>query len=522
MLLRNATVISIAAVVSLMCYQKAQSNRYASTISEALAIIDQNYVEPVEPRELFEAAMNGMTSQLDPYSSYIPPVELTEFQASLDQEFGGIGVMVELDPRTKRPTVISPIFDTPAYRAGMRSGDTILKIDDHDTEGMPLTKSVELIHGVVGEPVRLTILHAGETEPVELTIVRAVIRTDSVLGDTRNPDGSWNFFLEEDPRILLLRVTTFGERTAEELQAALASKNSQGRTASAAIIDLRDNAGGLLTAAVDAADLFLDEGVIVSTRTRGGVEGRRHTARAGSAFDKSKPIVILTNKYTASAAEILAACLQDHGRAVVVGQRSWGKGTVQNVIQLEGGRSALKITTASYWRPSNRNIHRMRNAKDEDEWGVMPDQGLEVPMDDELATKVGRYRRYRDQLQAEKSGIRASGSPSGSTSAPPPAGTPAPPKDGGEQPSPKPNPPANEQPRGSESSAKPQETPNAEEKPSGESATDVKKPSADSVPSPGDEGGSEERQGDEPTTPEATDDPQLRKAIETIVERLKA
>lgn len=409
MLVRNASFIAITAMISLLCYQKMHWNRYASTISEAIELVERNYVEEVDDRELFEAAMDGLTKQLDPYSSFIPPRDLTEFQASLDQEFGGIGVMVEIHPTTKRPTVISPIFDTPAYRAGLRAGDVILKVDDLDTDELSLRDAVDRIHGVVGQPVRLTILHPGETEPQEYSIVRAVIRTDSVLGDTRKPNGSWNFFLEEDPRILLLRVTTFGDRTAEEIKAALESRNAEDKAAQGVIIDLRDNAGGLLNAAVDAADLFLDDGMIVSTKTRAGREGRRHVATSGVAFDRKAPVVILANRYTASAAEILAAALQDHHRAIVVGQRTWGKGTVQNVIPMEGGKSALKLTTATYWRPSNRNIHRGRKAKDEDEWGVQPDESYAVELDDELATKVFRWRRYRDQLAAERSGIRPSG-----------------------------------------------------------------------------------------------------------------
>lgn len=410
MLLRNATIVLIAAILSVLCYQKMQWSRHAATVSEALELIKRNYVEPVEERELFEAAMNGMASKLDPYSSYIPPRELTELQADLDQEFGGIGVMVEVNPQTKRPTIISPIFDTPAYRAGIRAGDVILKVDGIGTEEIRLRDAIDRIHGKVGEAVTLTILHAGEKEPVELKIVRAVIRTDSVLGDTRNANGSWNFFLEEDPRILYLRVVNFGERTGDELRTALQSRNAEGKPAAAAIIDLRDNAGGLLTAAVDAADLLLDDGEIVSTKTRGGVDGRHYHATKGQAFDAQAPIVVLINRFSASASEILAACLQDHQRAVVIGQRSWGKGTVQNVLYLEGGQSALKLTTASYWRPSNRNIHRMRNAKDDDEWGVRPNPGFEVILDEATTTKVARWRRYRDQYHAEKWGVLLSGS----------------------------------------------------------------------------------------------------------------
>lgn len=400
MLLRNFILLVTTAVLSLLCYQKAQWNRYAVTISEAMAIVERNYVEPVEGRQLFEDAMSGMVRGLDVYSAFVPPKQYDEFQEGLDQHFGGIGVMVEVHPETNRPTVISPLIDSPAYHVGIRAGDTILAIDGTDTRTLRLRDAVERIHGKVGEPVTLTVRHRGEETPIDLTIVRAEIKTDSVLGDSRRPDGSWDFFVAANPRIKLIRITTFGERTVDELAKALAAKSADGREAEAVIIDLRDNSGGLLTSGIGVCDLLLDEGVIVSTRGRGGLEGQVFRARPELAISKTVPMVVLVNGFSASASEIVAACLQDHGRAAIAGRRTWGKGTVQTVIPLEGGKSALKLTTASYWRPSNRNIHRMKNATESDAWGVTPDEGLDVEIPEDIIAKVYRYRRYRDAYHA--------------------------------------------------------------------------------------------------------------------------
>jgi carboxyl-terminal processing protease len=240
--------------------------------------------------------------------------------------------------------------------------------------------------------VRLTVLHAGQEEPVELAIPRDIIHIDSVLGDTRRPDGSWDFALAGHPRITYVRLIQFGEQTVAELRTAL-----QSRLVEALILDLRDNAGGWLDAAVGTCSFFLtSEAEIVSTRGRGGVVLHAFKADGQPLLEARVPIVVLTNHFSASASEIVAACLQDHGRAKVIGQRTWGKGTVQNILKLEGGRSALKLTTASYWRPSGQNIHRRKNAKDTDQWGVTPDAGFEVALTDEQADAVRKHRRERD------------------------------------------------------------------------------------------------------------------------------
>lgn len=393
---RNLLVIFLAAFLSIVCYHRAARNRYVGTLSEVMNVITSQYVDPVDSRALFEGAMEGMVSQLDPYSGYVNPEEYDRLRENLDQEFGGVGIVVELNPETKRLTVMTPLMGTPAYKAGLRSGDQIIEIDGKDTEGMTLEDSVELMRGPEGSDVRLKLLRADVAEPIAVTLQRARIPIESVLGDRRREDGSWIYHLQDHPNIGYIRLTTFGKDTAEELKAALHSFREPGNHIEGLILDLRGNAGGLLEAAVDTCDLFLNDGVIVTTRGRGGVERASFSATPGVELGKDVPMVVLVDKYSASASEIVAGCLQDHGRAVVGGQRSWGKGTVQNVLPLEGNRSALRLTIASYWRPSGKDIHKRKDAKDTDDWGVRPDPELEVNLTNEQATQIAKARRQRD------------------------------------------------------------------------------------------------------------------------------
>mgnify|MGYP005843009741 CR=1 FL=1 len=396
---RNVTVIFVAAIVSLACYQKASRNRYASVVAEAMRLIDHFYLEKLDERDkrkLFEDAMNGMVEGLDPYSAYIDPESLKEMEASLDQEFGGVGIEVEKSSVSEPLTVLSPLVGSPAYRAGMRAGDRILEIDGASTIGLPQKDAVQRMRGKPGSPVTLLVRHADSQQPVTMTIVREVIVVDSVLGDTRRADGSWDYHLAGNPRIGLLRIATFGKHTAEELERALSSSEKPGPPLEGLIIDLRGNAGGLLQSAVEVCDLFLDRGLIVSTKGRDGRIEETYQATATTKVPPHLPVAVLVNKYSASASEIVAACLQDHRRAVVVGSRSWGKGTVQNVFKLEGGRSALRLTTAGYSRPSGKNIHRRKDAPEEEDWGVLPDPGMQVPLTDEETQQVFIRRRERD------------------------------------------------------------------------------------------------------------------------------
>ncbi len=244
------------------------------------------------------------------------------------------------------------------------------------TEGMIPDKAVEVLTGRPGTPVALTVLHEGDEKAEKISVTRAIIDVPSVLGDIRKPDDSWDFMYDKQDRIAYVRITSFIQNTTEELKRALSDLKAEGMRG--LIIDLRDNPGGLLSAAVEISDLFVSEGLIVSTKGRNTVTKTYEAQKEGPHEDI--PIVVLVNQNSASAAEILSACLQDHKRAKIVGQRTYGKGSVQNIIELEDGNSVLKLTVATYQRPSGKNIHRFKNAKDSDEWGVSPDPGLEVKL----------------------------------------------------------------------------------------------------------------------------------------------
>ena len=393
--LRNLLILISFSVCSLVCYGKAPHNRYLPMLERAMQLVEQYYVDDVSERQLFENAMKGMVSGLDQYSSYFVPESFRQVEENLDQQFGGIGIKVELDQEVKRLKVLSPLVGTPAYEKGIRAGDLILEIDGTSTEGMTLDESVKLMRGKPGDPVQLTILHSDESEPIELQVMRKKIHVSSVLGDTRKTDGSWVFRVEEEPRVAYIRLITFGEQSTKELQAALQTPAGEAPY-EALIVDLRDNSGGLLVRAVEICDLFLFSGRIVSTRTRGNVVINTFEAKRRMAIGQEMPMVILTNRFSASASEIVAACLQDHDRAIVVGERTWGKGTVQNIFKFESGKSALKLTTASYWRPNGTNIHRLRDSTEDDDWGVRPSPGFEVKLTDQQFKEILEGRRKRD------------------------------------------------------------------------------------------------------------------------------
>jgi carboxyl-terminal processing protease len=357
--------------------------------------VERNYVKDVDRRELLQAAIEGMMSKLDPYSSYISPEEMAQFSESVDQEFGGIGIQIYPDERTHRLMVVSPLPGTPAYRAGMLAGDTILEIDGKSAEGYSTDKAVSLLKGKPGTAVKLSILHPGTNKKEQVTLVRDVIHVATVLGDHYKPDGAWDFMLDKKDKIGYVRLTHFSRHSSIELEKAINQLLEEGMQA--LVLDLRFDPGGLFSQATEIADMFIEGGTIVSTKGRNTTE-RTWEAKKEGTFPNF-PMAVIVNHYSASASEIVAACLQDHHRAVIVGERSWGKGSVQNVIELENGASALKLTTASYHRPSGKNIHRFPGASESDAWGVMPDPGYEVKFTPrETREYIDNYRRERDIL----------------------------------------------------------------------------------------------------------------------------
>ncbi len=403
---RNLNLILALTVVGLLCAAKVSPEGRVLTFAMNQISLRYLWKEELDQQRLLEGALEGMVSRLDENSAYILPEEVPEFDESLDREFGGVGIEIVLDPETKQLAVGSPLVGAPAYEAGIRAGDKILRIDGVSTQGLSLPDAAERLRGREGDPVTLTVLHEGEQDPVDVTIVRAKIQIDTVLGDTRNPDGSWNYFLEADDRIGYLRINAFSHNTRDELARAvrwLLEHDMQGL-----ILDLRDNPGGMLGGAIDICDMFLDSGVIVTTRRRdGAIRQEFLAAERGTLPDF--PLAVLVNHYSASAAEIVAACFQDHGRAVVAGQRTFGKGTVQEIIDFQADQGKLKLTTSTFWRPSGKNIHRYENEDEASDWGVRPNPGYEVEIDPELRVKLVLQRRRRDVYRSDQAGNASAG-----------------------------------------------------------------------------------------------------------------
>ncbi|MDE3238167.1 MAG: S41 family peptidase [Paracoccaceae bacterium] len=312
--------------------------------------IRAQYVEPVGAKKLIEAAINGMLTSLDPHSSYMNAKEYAAMQVQTRGEFGGLGIEVTMDQGYIK--VVSPIDGTPAAKAGIKPGDYIVKVDGNSVMGMTLDKAVELMRGPIGSTVKLEIARKGEKNPIHVTLTRDTIKLTAGKG-----------YLEGNT--VVLRLTTFNDQTFPDMEAGLkkALKDAGGLDKiNGVVLDLRNNPGGLLTQAIKVSDAFLNQGEIVSTRGRNPGDGERWNARPGDLID-GKPMVVLINGGTASAAEIVTGALQDHHRAIVVGTKSFGKGSVQTIIPIKG-EGAMRLTTARYYTPSGRSIQAL---------GISPD-----------------------------------------------------------------------------------------------------------------------------------------------------
>ena len=314
------------------------------------------YVEEVDESELIEAAIDGMLTSLDPHSSYLSPNDAADMRVQTRGEFGGLGIEVTQEEGFVK--VVSPIDGTPADEAGIEAGDFITHVDGESVLGLALDDAVELMRGPVGSEIVVTVVREGEEEPFDVTIVRDTITLTAVRTRTEG-------------ETVVLRVTTFNDQTYPNLEEGLAEQIEELGgidKVNGIVLDLRNNPGGLLTQAIRVSDAFLDAGEVVSTRGREPQDGERYNATEGD-LAEGKPIVVLINGGSASASEIVAGALQDHRRAIVVGTKSFGKGSVQTVMPLRGD-GAMRLTTARYYTPSGRSIQAL---------GVSPDIVVEQP-----------------------------------------------------------------------------------------------------------------------------------------------
>ncbi|WP_340108788.1 S41 family peptidase [Pikeienuella sp. HZG-20] len=306
--------------------------------------IRSQYVEEVDEEKLIESAINGMLSSLDPHSSYLPPKGFEDMQVQTKGEFGGLGIEVTMENGVVK--VVAPIDETPAAEAGIESGDYITQLDGEPVLGLTLSEAVEKMRGGVGEKIVLTIVREGEDEPFDVAIVRDTIKIRAVRARAEGDVG-------------VIRITTFNEQTYENLESGIEEVKTEigPDRIKGYVIDLRNNPGGLLNQAISVSDAFLEAGEIVSTRGRNLEDSERHNAEPGD-LTEGKPLVVLINGGSASASEIVAGALQDHRRAIVVGEKSFGKGSVQTIMPL-GGEGAIRLTTARYYTPSGRSIQAL-------------------------------------------------------------------------------------------------------------------------------------------------------------------
>jgi carboxyl-terminal processing protease len=338
--------------------------RELSIFGDVFERVRAQYVTPPDEKKLVESAINGMLSSLDPHSSYMNAEQAADMRTQTKGEFGGLGIEVTMDKDLVK--VVTPIEDTPASKAGVLAGDYISKIDGTDVRGMTLNDAVEKMRGEVGSPIKLELLRQGADKPIELTIKRDIIAVKAV-----------KYRVEGD--VGYVRIISFSEKTFDGLKTALADIQSKvpDDKLKGYVLDLRLNPGGLLDQAIDVSDAFLNKGEIVSTRGRDESETRRFDATPGD-LTHGKPVIVLVNGGSASASEIVSGALQDLKRATILGTRSFGKGSVQTIIQL-GDNGALRLTTALYYTPSGRSIQGT---------GITPDIKVEEPVPDELKGKV--------------------------------------------------------------------------------------------------------------------------------------
>jgi carboxyl-terminal processing protease len=342
------------------------------TFANVLTMVQKNYVDDVPTDKLIDGAINGMLSSLDPHSAYLTPDLYKELQVDTRGSFGGLGIEITL--RNGVLTVVSPIEDTPAFRAGVKAGDQIIKIDNEYTKDMTLVQAVKMMRGPEGSKIKLTLRREGQPDWMNLTLKREVIQIKSVKSRVLEPHFGY------------LRITQFQERTERDARTQIADMEKSAGGLQGLVLDLRNNPGGLLSQAVKVSDLFLDSGMVVYTEGRLDNQAQKFYAHKGPVTG-DYPIVVLVNGGSASASEIVAGALQDHKRALVVGQQTFGKGSVQTILPVAEGDAAIRLTTARYFTPNGRSIQAT---------GITPDVVMD-PTGNEVAS-AGTPEQPPDQI----------------------------------------------------------------------------------------------------------------------------
>ncbi len=340
---------------------------------EVLEKINKEYVDEFNQSESMDSAINGLLQSLDPYSSYMSPKIFDEMQTETSGEFGGLGIEVSMEAGVVK--VISPIDDTPASRAGLKAGDYIVKINDVQVQGKSLSEAVDLMRGPVGSGIELTVRRRGERKALTFNIIREVIQVQSVKSEII------------DQNIGYIRLTSFNDNSSDQIEKQI-KKLKKNKNLNSFILDLRNNPGGLLSQAIKISDFFLENGEIVSTKSRKKSENRKWFAKKGDITD-GKTLLVLINYGSASASEIVAGALKDHKRAIIVGENSFGKGSVQSIIPLKN-RGAIRLTVAKYYLPSGKSISEV---------GVRPDIEVNEEGDDfRIKTDTDNQLNYAIKL----------------------------------------------------------------------------------------------------------------------------
>ncbi len=340
--------------------------------SEVLDKINKEYVEEVNQSETMDSAINGVLQSLDPYSSYLTPEMLKEMRTETSGEFGGLGIEVSMEAGVVK--VISPIDDSPASKVGVKAGDYIVKINDVQVQGKSLTEAVELMRGPIGSKIEITVRRIGEKKAITFEIIRDIIKIASVKSKIIDDVG-------------YLRLTSFNENSSNQIKEKI-KKFKNEKKINKFILDLRNNPGGLLSQAIKIADFFLDDGEIVSTKSRKSSENRKWFAKKGDLID-GKTLIVLSNYGSASASEIVAGALKDHKRAVLVGEDTYGKGSVQSIIPLQN-EGAIRLTISKYYLPSGKSISEV---------GVSPDIRIDESSDEfRINTKTDNQLEFAVKL----------------------------------------------------------------------------------------------------------------------------